>query len=273
MRLAATIAVRLEGPERPSIGSEVKFHMLDGRVLAKTEAGDFGSAFDSGCESLLRREKTKKCVVGSVGLNSTEIGVYVSLEPASLSNMLFGSNGSLTLSGDMIIFKDHEKSAEISKKVYGVKAALASGQELQSRVTVSRMLPVGAFAFALKKSKGGEKFVTIEGNDFCWAVEINGDQTNDAMSFIANVNDMAKKEPERYFAQMDGLADKDELLHIAAFPIDEDSDTVLGSLDKVATHASDSALLEMQKCEYEIVSTQVVPTGSSLRLFVTYMAN
>lgn len=248
MRLAATIAVRLESDERPVIGSEVKFHMSDDKILAKTKTGDFGSVFDDGCEALLRREKTKKCVVESVGLNSVDVGVYVPFEPDTLSKMLFGTNGSLTLSGDTITFKDYEKSAEISKKVYGVRAAVASGQELQSRVTVSRMLLVGAFAFALKKSKGGEKFVTIEGDDFCWAVEINSDQMNSAMAFAANVNDAAKRVPEKYFARMDGLADRDGLLHVASFSIDTDADTPGGGMDKVATELSENTISEMQRC-------------------------
>lgn len=69
---------------------------------------------------------------------------------------------------------------------------LVSGSELQSRVTATRLL-LGAFAFAFKKSKGGEKYLTVEGPDFTWMTEVGNANTRKAMDFINKVRNQSKR--------------------------------------------------------------------------------
>ena len=79
------------------------------------------------------------------------------------------------------------------KELAGVSARVESGSDLQSRITVTRLLAFGVFALALKKKKGGEKYVTIEGPDFVWIAEAGRQQIKDAYSFVASVNDAVTK--------------------------------------------------------------------------------
>ena len=48
-----------------------------------------------------------------------------------------------------------------TKPLNDVTARLESGSELQARVTMTRLVALGVFAFAAKKKKGGEKYLTI----------------------------------------------------------------------------------------------------------------
>jgi hypothetical protein len=81
-----------------------------------------------------------------------------------------------------------------SKSLSGVVARVESGSELQSRVTATRLLAFGVFAFAAKKKKGGEKYLTIEGPDFVWTAEVKRDKKdiNKAMNFVSQINSNAK---------------------------------------------------------------------------------
>ena len=86
-----------------------------------------------------------------------------------------------------------QKGAE-EKSLNNVVARVESGSELQSRVTMTRLVALGIFAFAAKKKKGGEKYLTIDGPDFVWTAEIKRDKKdiNKAMNFAAQINTNAK---------------------------------------------------------------------------------
>ena len=105
-----------------------------------------------------------------------------SLIPSSISNFGF------KLSEDSIS-KGFEK-----KPLNDVTARLESGSELQARVTMTRLVALGVFAFAAKKKKGGEKYLTIEGPDFVWTAEVKRDKKDidKAMKFINQVNTNSK---------------------------------------------------------------------------------
>lgn len=75
----------------------------------------------------------------------------------------------------------------------GVSIDLVSGSELQSRVTATRLLLLGVFAFAFKKSKGGEKYLTVEGPDFAWMTEVGNANTRKAMDFINKVRNQSRR--------------------------------------------------------------------------------
>jgi hypothetical protein len=76
--------------------------------------------------------------------------------------------------------------------VAGVRATVESGSALQSRVTVTRLLAVGLFALAAKKTRGGEMWLLVEGPDFAWTVEVDRKDIAAARHFAAFVNQAAR---------------------------------------------------------------------------------
>lgn len=87
----------------------------------------------------------------------------------------------------------HTQSGEGEKPLGGVVARIESGRELESRITITRIALLGAFALAAPKRKGGEKFVSIEGPDFIWCMEVDRKRAGDAVRFVAEVNQQVKK--------------------------------------------------------------------------------
>lgn len=73
----------------------------------------------------------------------------------------------------------------------GVEAFLEDGEALQKRITATRLLAVGVFAFALKKQRGGESFLTIQGDGFAWVVEVPAKNRGEAQKFVAKVRAQA----------------------------------------------------------------------------------
>lgn len=105
------------------------------------------------------------------------------------------------LSGDgmlnQIILREktiiHTQSGDGEKPLGGVVARVESGRDLESRITLTRIALIGAFALAAPKRKGGEKFVSIEGPDFIWCMEVPRKRAGDAVRFAARVNEQEKK--------------------------------------------------------------------------------
>ena len=64
---------------------------------------------------------------------------------------------------------------------------------MKARVTVTRILLAGPFAWAFKKKKGGERYITVEGPDFAMIMEVPRKQIKDAIKFVAKVKDAAAK--------------------------------------------------------------------------------
>lgn len=117
---------------------------------------------------------------------------------------------------------------------------MESGEELQSRVTATRLLLLGVFALAVKKKSGGERYLTVEGRDFFWAIEFPHDRTNEAMAFAAKINAASKEALAGEYEPIQGLARPDGRLHVAvvsaAIPdgvisdgVDVELSTLLGS--------------------------------------------
>ena len=78
------------------------------------------------------------------------------------------------------------------KDLEGVQARVESGSEIQSRVTATRLLAIGVFAFAAKKKSGGESYLTIEGPDFFWTIEVDRKKRSEAVAFAAKVNNQVR---------------------------------------------------------------------------------
>lgn len=139
--------------------------------------------------SVLLTPKTLNSIsIDTILNNPQSIGkdkpVFVAPKPKTHSGFAFG----FKLTSDAI------KKGRETKSLKDVVARVESGSELQSRVTATRLLALGVFAFAAKKKKGGEKYLTIEGPDFVWTEEIKRDKKDisRAMDFVAQINNNAK---------------------------------------------------------------------------------
>ena len=112
--------------------------------------------------------------------NRTSTNIIKSVGESVSSSSEFG----FKLSKDSI-----KKGTEI-KSLNNVIARIETGSELQSRVTITRLVALGVFAFAAKKKKGGEKYLTIEGPDFVWTAEIKRDRKDvkKAINFVSQIN-------------------------------------------------------------------------------------
>lgn len=108
--------------------------------------------------------------------------------------VLSGRDGTIRLHLGVLVKGDE------SHTVAGAKARVESGSDLESRVTLTRLVAVGIFAFGMKKKSGGESFLTVEGPDFFWAVEVGPKEKSDAIRFAAAVNDASAKAAELGFS-------------------------------------------------------------------------
>lgn len=78
------------------------------------------------------------------------------------------------------------------KPLAGAVARVESGADFSRRVTVTRLIAIGAFAFAAKKKSGGESYLTIEGPDFFWTLEVDRKKRAAAEKFAGAVNNAAR---------------------------------------------------------------------------------
>ncbi len=62
--------------------------------------------------------------------------------------------------------------------------SLEDGQDLEKRITLTRVALLGVFALAVKKKSGGTKYVTVEGDGFFWAMEVDRKHVKDAQRFV-----------------------------------------------------------------------------------------
>lgn len=82
---------------------------------------------------------------------------------------------------------------EGEKPLNGISAWVEYGRDIESRVTLTRIALLGAAALAVPKKKGGERFLTIEGEDFFWCMEVSSKNAVRAAKFAAKVNQQAKE--------------------------------------------------------------------------------
>lgn len=77
----------------------------------------------------------------------------------------------------------------------GVACSIETGSQLDKRLTVTRLALLGPAAVFVKKSKGGESYLTIEGPDFVWLVKINRSERaqRKAREFAAKVAAQVKQ--------------------------------------------------------------------------------
>jgi len=75
----------------------------------------------------------------------------------------------------------------------GVSAQVESGSALEKRVTATRLVAMGGVGGLLfKKKSGGESWLTVEGPESFWTVEVPRGEEAKAREFAAKVNEAAK---------------------------------------------------------------------------------
>ena len=74
----------------------------------------------------------------------------------------------------------------------GAVARVEMGADIQSRITATRLIGLGVFALAAKK-KTGHVFLTIEGQGFQVAIEVDRKHEAEARQFAAQVNTAARR--------------------------------------------------------------------------------
>lgn len=181
--LAASFSLKNGKAELAKIGDEVGFKRSPHGLLAMvgdTAIGFVPPRYQRGIEAKSYSYAT---------VTSVEDDLVVSLFKDSIFD---GENGRLILGRELITFDPSDGSEERKSDLVGVSASLESGEELQSRVTVTRLLLFGVYAFGAKKKRGGEKFIVVNGPNCFWALEVKGQDANAAMSFVAEINQAAK---------------------------------------------------------------------------------
>lgn len=102
----------------------------------------------------------------------------------------------------------HEKGIEFTAKDVSLNPgfhtwdeiksiSIEDATELESRITATRLLLLGVFAFAAKKKTGGSKYIVIEGENFLWPMEVGRKKVPAANSFAMKARSyMKNKEKE-----------------------------------------------------------------------------
>lgn len=97
------------------------------------------------------------------------------------------------LTDQLVLRRDRISRGKDEHPLEGVTARVENGSDLEKRVTVTRLVAFGVFAFAAKKRTGGESYLTVEGPDFFWTVEVDRNSQGKARAFAGQVNDTARK--------------------------------------------------------------------------------
>ena len=95
---------------------------------------------------------------------------------------------------DFTLYEHAIKCGREEHRLDGVAATVEDGEALQERITLTRVALVGIFALAWQKKKGGEKWLSVMGPDFCWIAKADRKHIGDAMKFAAKINDQARKQ-------------------------------------------------------------------------------
>lgn len=186
LKLATTIEIASDSAQEFEAEQRVSFRRAGGMLAAYADGRVIGRV-PPRFNRFLAAEKDAVAKVDSVKGDVVSVGVYLQGRAS-----IMGRNGELVLKDRRIAFHPSEGTGSIVKDVAGVRASVVTGEELRSRVTVTRMALAGIFAFALKKQAGGERFLVVEGPDFAWAVEVDLNQANEAILLATAINDEAR---------------------------------------------------------------------------------
>ena len=261
------------GEKRYPSGTEVHVFSSGDKLVAKVD-GEVVASFSKSYAKDLKAEKEKHVVLGTRIGDSVRLSVRVPAlraVMASAHDSMMGSNGSFRIDGDKIIYNGSEAEGDQVRLIVNASARVESGEDLKQRVTATRLFFLGVFAFAFKKSTGGEKFLTIEGDDFFWAVEIPNESANQAMRFAAKVNSIAKALKMATAKPIKGLATPDGKVHTAVVSV---SGGVFCKEDGVNAGLSerlDAKLMEIADAGRDVLSVAPLACGEdAMSVLVTY---
>ena len=91
------------------------------------------------------------------------------------------------------VYRDRIEKGGQSYPLDGVTARVEAGSDVQRRITATRLLAFGVFAAAIKKTTGGESYLTIEGPAFFWSERIDRKGRDEGVKFAAAVNSWARR--------------------------------------------------------------------------------
>lgn len=91
-----------------------------------------------------------------------------------------------------VLYRDRVVRDREEQPLAGVTSRVEAGSEIEKRVTATRLVAIGLFAFLAKKRSGGEVYLTVEGPEFFWTAEVDRKKRGDAVTFAAKVNDAAR---------------------------------------------------------------------------------
>lgn len=96
--------------------------------------------------------------------------------------------------GQVSVYKDR---VEVGKEQFAwspdISCTIESGEELERRVTATRVLLIGIFAWAVKKRKGGTRYLVLEGPEFFWSTEVDRKKVAKAQRFRSVFEDTKRK--------------------------------------------------------------------------------
>lgn len=99
-----------------------------------------------------------------------------------------GADGTVTLQRDRVDVQMKGKLRTTRVPYASItRVGLEDGEALSSRVTATRLLLIGVFAFAAKKKTGGTKFLTLESDEVFVTVEVPRKKVNEARKFMAQI--------------------------------------------------------------------------------------
>lgn len=261
------------GEKRYPSGTEVHVFSSGDRLVAKVD-GEVVASFSKNYAKDLKAEEEKRIVLGTRIGDSVRLSVRVPALRAviaSAHDSIVGSNGSYRIDEDKIMYSGAEAEGDQVRPIVNASARVESGEDLKQRVTATRLFFLGVFAFAFKKSSGGEKFLTIEGDDFFWAIEIPNESTNQAMRFAAKVNSVAKALKMVTAKPIKGLAAPDGKAHTAVVSV---SGSVFCEEDGVNADLSerlDAKIAEIADAGRGVLSVAPLACGEdALSVLVTY---
>lgn len=100
--------------------------------------------------------------------------------------------GTFGFKDQVVLYRDRVQRGKEEFPLTGVSARVEVGSEIQQRVTATRLLAIGIFALAAKKKSGGESYLTLEGPDFFWTLEVDRKEQAKAREFAAKVNNQVR---------------------------------------------------------------------------------
>lgn len=261
------------GEKRYPSGTEVHVFSSGDKLVAKVD-GEVVASFSKSYAKDLKAEEVKSIVLGTRIGDTVRLSVRVPpmrAIMASAHDSIMGTNGSFRIDGDKIFYSGAEAEGDQVRLIVKASARVESGEDLKQRVTATRLFFLGVFAFAFKKSSGGEKFLTIEGDDFFWAIEIPNENANQAMRFAAKVNSIAKALKMATAKPIKGLAAPDGKAHTAVVSV---SGSVFCEEDGVNADLSerlDAKIAEIADAGRDVLSVAPLACGEGgMSVLVTY---